>query len=393
MLVAEMSLRSAFLVALSRKPVRQVFLRRFARQLEMEVQWRYRAWMRTDQTGPMFPVLGSIDRVRYVVRLAWRWLIKSDGGYFMRQTDEYGTERVRTWADFALELYKVVEKYELSANNEATYDRLAEMIVCVAFWEGEDTEVPMQSMENIARAFIPMFRSALDDPTRQPQLINMAMEVDAAGEGIAEHQPEAAELGEGIAEHQPEAAELGEGIAEHQPEAVQFGEGILEPQPEAVQFGEGILEPQPEAAELGEGILEHQPEAAELGEGISEHEPEAVQFGEGILEPQPEAEEIGEGILEPQPAAEEPATMTSVERSGARRRLTGVPMDTDAVRGVKRYRLRETYEREMARYKSARRRYDLRDTPTRQERLADMEQDLKRGRNVGSAQPRKRSRL
>ena len=379
MLVAEMSLRSAFLVALSRKPVRQVFLRRFARQLEMEVQWRYRAWMRTDQTGPMFPVLGSIDRVRYVVRLAWRWLIKSDGGYFMRQTDEYGTERVRTWADFALELYKVVEKYELSANNEATYDRLAEMIVCVAFWEGEDTEVPMQSMKNIARAFIPMFRSALDDPTRQPQLINMAMEVDAAGEGIAEPQPEAEEIGEGILEPQPEAEEIGEGIAEHQPEAE--------------EIGEGIAEHQPEAEEIGEGIAEHQPEAAELGEGIAEHEPEAVQIGEWILEPQPEAEEIGEGILEHQPEAEEPATRTSVERSGARRRLAGVPMDTDAVRGVKRYRLRETYEREMARYKSARRRYDLRDTPTRQERLADMEQDLKRGRNVGSAQPRKRSRL
>ena len=213
------------------------------------------------------------------------------------------------------------------------------------------------------------------------------------GEGSGEPQPEAMQFGEGSGEPQPEAMQFGEGSGEPQPEAMQFGEGSGEPQPEAMQFGEGSGEPQPEAMQFGEGSGEPQPEAMQFGEGILEPQPEAVQFGEGILEPQPEAMEIGEGILEPHSEAEEPATTTSVERSGARRRLAGVPMDTDAVRGIKRYRLRETYERELSRYKNARRRYSLRNTEARQERLADMEQDLKRERNAGSERSRKRSRL
>ena len=391
-LFAEMSLRSAFLITLSRKLVRSSFLLRFARRLEKEVRKSHRSWMRTSVTLPPFWDLESVYRVPHVVRLAWKWLNTTEGGIFVRHLDEHGVEVERTWADFAYELQEVVEENGFSRNTEATFDCLVELLVYVAFWGDEAPSMVAQDMENIAQLFIRMFLLALGDPP-PPQPINVAMEADADGEGSGEPQPEAVQFGEGILEHQPEAVQFGEGILEHQPEAVQFGEGILEHQPEAVQFGEGIAEHQPEAAELGEGILEPQPEAVQFGEVILEHQPEAVQFGEGILEPQPEAEEIGEGILEHQPEAEEPATRTSVERSGARRRLAGVPMDTDAVRGVKRYRLRETYEREMARYKSARRRYDLRDTPTRQERLADMEQDLKRGRNVGSAQPRKRSRL
>ena len=405
-LFAEMSLRSAFLVALSKKSVSGSFFLRFAQQLEKEVWKNQRSWMRNSVTLPPYWDLVSIDRVRYVVRLAWKWLKTTEDGIFVRYPHEHGVAVERTWADFAYELQEIVEENGFSRNTEATYDCLVELLVHVAFWGDEAPSMVAQDMENIAQLFIHMFLLALGDPP-SPQPINVAMEADADGEGSGEPQPEAVQFGEGSGEPQPEAVQFGEGSGEPQPEAVQFGEGSGEPQPEAVQFGEGSGEPQPEAVQFGEGsgepqpeavqfgegILEPQPEAVQFGEGILEPQPEAVQFGDGIAEPQPEAEEIGEGILEHQPEAEEPATRTSVERSGARRRLTGVPMDTDAVRGVKRYRLRETYEREMARYKSARRRYDLRDTPTRQERLADMEQDLKRGRNVGSAQPRKRSRL
>ena len=123
---------------------------------------------------------------------------------------------------------------------------------------------------------------------------------------------------------------------------------------------------------------------------------EPEQNGAEAEEPQPEAdaEEFGERSGEHHPDAVDPVTRTNAGRSGTRRHLAGVPMDTDTVRGVKRHRLqKKPYESEMARYKSARRRYNLRNTEARQERLVDMEQDLKRERNAGRGQSRKRSRL
>ena len=119
-------------------------------------------------------------------------------------------------------------------------------------------------------------------------------------------------------------------------------------QPEA-NAGEGSGEPQPEA-NAGEGSGEPQPEA-NAGEGSGEPQPEA-NAGEGSGEPQPEAEAHSEGSGEPQP-----------EEGSA-----DVPLDAGTVRGVRRYRLRDTPEREISRQRRARSRYNLRETPARQER-------------------------
>ena len=122
-------------------------------------------------------------------------------------------------------------------------------------------------------------------------------------------------------------------------------------QPEA-NAGEGSGEPQPEAEAHGEGSGEPQPEAEAHGEGSGEPQPEAEAHGEGSGEPQPEAEAHGEGSGEPQ----------SEEGSA------DVPLDAGTVRGVRRYRLRDTPEREISRQRRARSRYNLRETPARRER-------------------------
>ena len=330
----------------------------------------------------LFPSTGYKSTVfmRHVIRECDHWIgwetSPAHARYFCYKEDRHGKQALLTWADVLETLYEGIREEGLSMNLGVTYEYLAHAVVCLAYWDGVisasgRTEWPVQH-------FIHIISLGLDVPPPPAAL-------DA--------QPKPEDAGEGSGEPQPEAMQFGEGSGEPQPEAMQFGEGSGEPQPEAMQFGEGILEPQPEAMQFGEGSGEPQPEAMQFGEGSGEPQPEAMQFGEGSGEPQPEAMEIGEGILEPHSEAEEPATMTSVERSGARRRLAGVPMDTDAVRGIKRYRLRETYERELSRYKNARRRYSLRNTEARQERLADMEQDLKRERNAGSERSRKRSRL
>ena len=386
----------------------------------------------------LFPSTGYKSTVfmRHVIRECDHWIgwetSPAHARYFCYKEDRHGKQALLTWADVLETLYEGIKEEGLSMNLGVTYEYLAHAVVCLAYWDGVisasgRTEWPVQHFIHIVSLGldVPPPPAALDAQPKpedagegsgepQPEAMQFGEgsgepqpEAMQFGEGSGEPQPEAMQFGEGSGEPQPEAMQFGEGSGEPQPEAAQFGNGILEPQPEAAQFGNGILEPQPEAAEFGNGILEHQPQAAQFGEVILEHQPEAAQFGEGILEPQPGAVEVGEGILEPQPGAmeigegisehqpeaEEPATRTSVERSGTRRRLAGVPMDTDAVRGIKRYRLRETYERELSRYKNARRRYSLRNTEARQERLADMEQDLKRGRNAGSERSRKRSRL
>ena len=81
-------------------------------------------------------------------------------------------------------------------------------------------------------------------------------------------------------------------------------------------------------------------------------EEEAGVAGEGSGEPQPEAEAQGEGSGEPQPEEE----------------AINVPMDAERVRGVRRYRLRNTPQRELSRQRRARSRYALRDTPARWDR-------------------------
>ena len=370
----------------------------------------------------------------HAIRLFDHWLgweVSPAHAQYVCYKDRRGEPVRLTWADVLEAFYEGVQEKGISMNLRATYEYLSHGVLCLAYWDGGATasgrtEWPVQHFLQIVSLALgappPAALHAQPKPEEagegsgepQPEAMQFgegsgepqpeAMQFGEGsgepqpeamqfGEGSGEPQPEAMQFGEGSGEPQPEAMQFGEGSGEPQPEAMQFGEGSGEPQPEAMQFGEGSGEPQPEAMQFGEGILEPQPEAVQFGEGILEPQPEAVQFGEGILEPQPEAMEIGEGILEPHSEAEEPATTTSVERSGARRRLAGVPMDTDAVRGIKRYRLRETYERELSRYKNARRRYSLRNTEARQERLADMEQDLKRGRNAGSERSRKRSRL
>ena len=68
--------------------------------------------------------------------------------------------------------------------------------------------------------------------------------------------------------------------------------------------------------------------------------------------PEEEAGAAGEGSGEPQPEAE----------------AQGVPMDAETVHRVRRYRLRDTPQRELSRQRRARSRYWLRDTPARRER-------------------------
>ena len=86
--------------------------------------------------------------------------------------------------------------------------------------------------------------------------------------------------------------------------------------------------------------------------GSGEPQPEAEAHGGGSGEPQPEAEAHGGGSGEPQP--EEKAV--------------DVPLYAGTVRGVRRYRLRDTPQRELSRQRRARSRYGLRDTPARRER-------------------------
>ena len=93
-------------------------------------------------------------------------------------------------------------------------------------------------------------------------------------------------------------------------------------------------------------------EAGAQGEGSGESRPEAEAQAEGSGEPRPEAEAQGEGSGEPQPEAE----------------AQGVPMDSETVHRVRRYRLRDTPQRELSRQRRARSRYRLRDTPARRER-------------------------
>ena len=108
--------------------------------------------------------------------------------------------------------------------------------------------------------------------------------------------------------------------------------------------------PQPEAEAHGGGSGEPQPEAEAHGGGSGEPQPEAEAHGGGSGEPQPEAEAHGGGSGEPQP-----------EEGSA-----DVPLDAGTVRGVRRYRLRDTPEREISRQRRARSRYNLRETPARQ---------------------------
>ena len=124
-------------------------------------------------------------------------------------------------------------------------------------------------------------------------------------------------------------------------------------------------EPQPRAETLGEGSGEPQPRAETLGEGSGEPQPRAETLGEGSGEPQPRAETLGEGSGEPQPRT---------------------------VRGVKRYRLRKTYEREMARRRRVGHLYGLRSTPARDKSLSTMEEENKQGHAECSSRSRKRSR-
>ena len=88
--------------------------------------------------------------------------------------------------------------------------------------------------------------------------------------------------------------------------------------------------------------------------------------------------------LEPQPGAEEDAADGAVtagtDASGIRNHMAGVQMNTETVRGVKRYRLRETYERERARCKRVRDLHGLRSTPAREQRLSEWEEKPKRNR-------------
>ena len=108
-----------------------------------------------------------------------------------------------------------------------------------------------------------------------------------------------------------------------------------------------------EADGQGEGSGEPQPEADGQGEGSGEPQPEADGQGEGSGEPQPEAEAQGEeGSGEPQPEEE----------------AVDVPMEAERVRGVRRYRLRNTPQRELSRQRRVRSRYALRDTPARRDR-------------------------
>ena len=96
------------------------------------------------------------------------------------------------------------------------------------------------------------------------------------------------------------------------------------------------------------------------------------------LEPQP-----GEGSGEPQPGEEDAAdgaVTAGTDASGIRNHMAGVQMNTETVRGVKRYRLRETYERERARCKRVRDLHGLRSTPAREQRLSEWKEKPKRNR-------------
>ena len=84
----------------------------------------------------------------------------------------------------------------------------------------------------------------------------------------------------------------------------------------------------------------------------SNPEEEAGAAGQGSGEPQPEAEAQGQGSGAPQPEEE----------------AINVPMDAERVHRVRRYRLRDTPQRELSRQRRARSRYWLRDTPARRER-------------------------
>ena len=119
---------------------------------------------------------------------------------------------------------------------------------------------------------------------------------------------------------------------------------------------------------------------------VGEPQPVNETPGEGSGEPQPVNETPGEGSGEPQPVNETPG-----EGSGEPQPVASVPTNTERVRGATRYRLRETYQRERARRAMVRHRYNLRDTPAREEDLSTREEDRKRERAEGSARSRKRS--
>ena len=101
---------------------------------------------------------------------------------------------------------------------------------------------------------------------------------------------------------------------------------------------------------------EENPEAHGAGEGSGEPqpEPEAHGAGEGSGEPQPEPEAhgAGEGSGEPQPEPE----------------ALNVPMNAEIVRDVRRYRLRDTPQREISRQRRVQHRYGLRNTSARRGR-------------------------
>ena len=349
-----MTLGSAFFAALQRIPVKRFIIERIRQQLMAEGMKSCHLWAGGRETR--FPFLGykSTFFILHVTRLCALWSNNDDpvarGRYFCYVQKQPGELVSLKWADVLKALDDVVRQEGYSMNLEATFESLAHAVLTLAYWNGDnDNRRQFGQTEDTILRFIRLVSYALEAPP-PPAPVSASLEAEEA-------------LGEESGEPQREAEEVEDTVTTTSAERSGQPQADLATVSDAI--GEGSGEPQPEAAEFGEGTAEHHPEPMEISEGILEHQPEA----------------------------EEPATRRSVERSGTRRRLAGVPMDTDAVRGVKRYRLRETYEREMARYKSARRRYGLRDTPTRQERLADMEQDLKRERNVGSAQPRKRSRL
>ena len=281
---------------------------------------------------------------------------------------EHNFARVRTWADFARIFRDVLVTHNLvDSEDNITFFKVVMFMKNMRSQLGAPIVLASRIIAFILHDAAPVAAGVVADP-EEPEV------QEAAGVVADPEEPEVQEAAGVVADpEEPEVQEAAGVVADpEEPEAAGVVADLEEPE---VQEATGVVVAEPEEPEEPEaaGVVAdlEEPEAAGVVADLEEpEEPEAAGV---VAEPEPRVDEDGDVIME---------TVEKASKS----------------RGSKRRRGRAlSYETEMSRVTEAKRRYNLRDTRAREERMTNLKEaeDSKRkaeGAESSSKGSRKRSR-
>ena len=278
---------------------------------------------------------------------------------------EHNFARVRTWADFARIFRDVLVTHNLvDSEDNITFFKVVMFMKNMRSQLGAPIVLASRIIAFILHDAAPVAAGVVADP-EEPEV------QEAAGVVADPEEPEEPEAAGVVADpEEPEAAGV---VADLEEPEVQEATGVVVAEPEEPEEPEaaGVVADleEPEAAGVVADLEE--PEAA--GVVAEPEEPEEPEAAGVVAEPEPRVDEDGDVIME---------TVEKASKS----------------RGSKRRRGRAlSYETEMSRVTEAKRRYNLRDTRAREERMTNLKdaEDSKRkaeGAESSSKGSRKRSR-